>query len=129
MPNMHKVRQPQCFARFRCIGADCEDTCCSGWEILVDQKTYEKYQSPSSHQIADQALSSLVEINPARSCSGDYARFRQVEAGCPALHQGLCSIQKTLGEPYIPDLCSTYPRVLIAIGGAVEKSFHLSCPE
>ena len=42
---------------------------------------------------------------------------------------GLCSIQQALGEPYIPDLCSTYPRVLTVIGGALEKSLNLSCRE
>jgi lysine-N-methylase len=129
MLNVHKARQPQCFDRFHCTGADCEDTCCAGWGILVDQETYEKYQNPPAHRIAARALSDLVEIHPARSSSRDYAIFRMDEGRCPALHQGLCSIQQTLGEPYIPDLCSTYPRVLTMIGGALEKSFNLSCPE
>lgn len=129
MLNLHRVRQPQYFDRFRCIAADCEDTCCNGWEILVDRGTYEKYQNAPARQIADKALSSLVEINPARSSESDYAKFRLEPAGCPALHQGLCSVHGTLGESYIPDLCSTYPRVLTAIGGAVERSLHLSCPE
>jgi len=129
MLNVHKVRQPHCFDRFRCTGADCEDTCCAGWGIFVDQATYERYQNPPAHQIAGKDLSSLVEINPARSSSRDYARFRLEEAQCPALHQGLCSIQQNLGEPSIPDLCSTYPRVLNVIGETLEKSLHLSCPE
>ena len=129
MADVYLVRQPQCFDRFHCTGADCEDTCCTGWEILVDQEHYEKYQTLSGQPIAGKALSSLVEISPARSSSRDYARFRLEELRCPALHLGLCSIQQTLGEPYIPDLCSTYPRVLTVIGRAVEKSFHLSCPE
>ncbi len=129
MLNAGKARQPQCFDRFRCTGADCEDTCCAGWGVLVDQETYEKYQNPPAHRIAGKTLRSLVEINPARSSSRDYAVFRLEEARCPALQQGLCSIQQTLGEPYIPDLCSTYPRVLTMIGGVLEKSFNLSCPE
>ena len=129
MVDGHDVRQPQCFDRFHCTGADCEDTCCIGWEVLVDRETYEKYQGLPSHRIADVALSTLVDINPARSSARNYAIFRLQGSRCPALHQGLCSIQQTLGEPFIPDLCSTYPRVLNAIGGALERSFHLSCPE
>jgi lysine-N-methylase len=129
MQNARRVRQPKSFDRFRCIGADCEDTCCVGWGVLVDQATYEKYQNLSGQRIAGKELSSLVEINPARTSSKDYAKFRLDNAGCPALHEGLCSIQQTLGEPYIPDLCSTYPRVLTQIGGVMEKSLHLSCPE
>jgi lysine-N-methylase len=129
MQNVRRVLQPKCFERFRCIGADCEDTCCAGWGIIVDRETYEKYQNLPAHLIAGKPLSNLVEINPARSSSRDYAKFRVDEAGCPALDGGLCSIQQTLGESYIPDLCSTYPRVLTEIGGALEKSLHLSCPE
>ena len=126
---MGRARQPKYFDRFRCIGADCEDTCCAGWGVVVDQETYEKYQSLPAHRIANKPLSSLVEINPARSSAGDFANFRMEDARCPALNEGWCAIQQTLGEPYIPNLCSKYPRVLNVIGGAVERSLHLSCPE
>ena len=27
--------------RFRCLGADCEDTCCQAWEIPLDQRGYQ----------------------------------------------------------------------------------------
>jgi lysine-N-methylase len=129
MPEAHMVRQPRYFDRFRCIGAECEDTCCNGWGILVDAETWEKYQSPLDFRIAGKALSSLVEINPASSSSIDYAKMRLEGTACPALNEGLCSIQRALGERYIPDLCSTYPRVLNRTGPTVEKSLHLSCPE
>jgi lysine-N-methylase len=129
MQNVRRVLQPKCFERFRCIGADCEDTCCVGWGVPVDRETYEKYQNLPAHRIADKALSSLVEINPAGSSTGDFAILRLEGAKCPALHDHLCAIQQTLGEPYIPDLCSKYPRVLNVIGDAIERSLHLSCPE
>ena len=129
MPNAHRVRQPECFDRFHCIGADCEDSCCAGWGIPVDWETWEKYSKIPTQQIANAALGSLVEINSAGTSANDYARFRMEETGCPAFQQGWCSIQTTLGESYIPDLCSTYPRVLTVLGGVMEKSLHLSCPE
>ena len=25
---------------FKCIGSACENTCCSGWDIVVEKKTY-----------------------------------------------------------------------------------------
>jgi len=129
MADQRRVRQPEVFDRFRCIGAACEDTCCAGWGIVIDRETYAKYQNLPAHRIADRPLIDLVEISPAGSPPGDYARFRMREARCPALHEGLCSIQRTLGEPYIPNLCSTYPRVLSVINGVVERSLQLSCPE
>lgn len=121
--------QPQYFERFRCIGADCEDTCCTGWGIIVDRQTYVKYQDPRLGRIAGETLSGLIEINPASSSSSDYAKMRLVGTQCCALHEGLCSIQQTLGEPYIPDTCSSFPRVFNVTNGVVEESLNLSCPE
>ena len=88
----------------------------SAWGIPVDQQTYENNQSLPACRIADKALSSLVEINPARSSAGDFAKIRPEGERCPALHKDLCAIQQTLGESYLPDLCSKYPRVLNASG-------------
>ncbi len=31
--------------KFRCIGAECEDVCCRGWEVTIDKETYRKYES------------------------------------------------------------------------------------
>jgi lysine-N-methylase len=129
MPNVRTVRQPQYFERFRCLGSDCEDTCCDGWGIVVDRETYEKYQNPLIQRIPGESLSSLVEINPAATSSVNYAKFRLAGTRCPALEGGLCSIQQVLGEPYIADLCSSFPRVLNVTSEAIEKSLHTSCPE
>lgn len=123
------VRQPQYFERFRCLGSDCEDTCCDGWGILVDRETFDKYQNPLIQRIPGEALSSLVEINPTGTSTVDYAKFRLDGTRCPALEGGLCSIQQTLGESYIADLCSSFPRVLNATSDAIEMSLHTSCPE
>ena len=128
MPKM-QVLEPRYFDRFKCIGADCEDTCCDGWGVVVDRESYERYQNPRTAPIAGEALSSLVEVNPASSSAGDYARMRLVGTRCRALREGLCSIQQTLGEPYISDTCSSFPRVLNMTGGEIEMSLHLSCPE
>src|ERR1035441_5255384 len=128
MVDGHNVRQPQCFDRFHCPGADCEDTCCIGWEVLVDRQTYEKYQGLLSHLIPAIPLTTAVEINQARSLPRNYASFRLQGSRCPALHQGLCSIQQTLGEPYIPDLCSPYPRGPDQNSGGLGGGFPLSPP-
>ncbi|HYA16532.1 MAG TPA: flagellin lysine-N-methylase [Bryobacteraceae bacterium] len=123
------MREPRAYERFRCIGPECEDTCCDGWGILVDEATYGKYQNPALPEVAGKVLSTLVEINPARTSSGDFARIKLEGTRCPALLDGLCAIQKTLGEPYIADLCSMFPRVVSITGGVLERSLHLSCPE
>jgi lysine-N-methylase len=121
------VLQPQYFERFRCTGAECEDTCCEGWGILIDRQTYDKYrtlQGPHRSLVHD-----LVEINPASCSSSDFAKIRLAGTRCPALTDGLCSIHSTLGEPYLSDMCSSYPRVWNRVRTTTERSLHLSCPE
>lgn len=121
--------QPRYVGCFQCIGADCEDTCCDGWGVVVDQETYHKYQDPHAARVAAGPLTDLVEINPASTSTRDYAKMRLVETRCCALGEGLCSIQRTLGESFISDMCSSFPRVLNITSGRVERSLHLSCPE
>ena len=34
---------PKYMADFKCIGSECVDTCCAGWDINIDENTFEKY--------------------------------------------------------------------------------------
>lgn len=131
MPQPDQVLQPQYFGRFRCLGAECEDTCCDGWGILIDRATFEKYQGEQTRNpLAPYgALGELVEINPAGSSSADYAKIRLSGTRCPALADGMCSVQQAHGEPWISDMCSSFPRIFNRVGAVTERSLHLSCPE
>jgi lysine-N-methylase len=123
-----KFLQPRQFDAFRCIAADCEDTCCVGWIVHVDKATYEKFQSCSDAGFSP-ALHALVTINDYRSTDDDHARLTLNGATCPFLSEGLCSIQSGLGEDYLPKMCATYPRVLTRAGEVVHRALDLSCPE
>ena len=35
---------PKYMLTFKCIGSACTDTCCAGWDINIDEDTYEKYK-------------------------------------------------------------------------------------
>lgn len=120
--------RPQYAKAFRCIGPECEDTCCHGWDVPIDQATYEKYQStPSLRPRADQHLV-LITQNPTNA---NHARIKLTPAlTCPFLAADrLCSIQNEYGEEYLSDACATYPRVTRRIDGLMEKALFLSCPE
>jgi lysine-N-methylase len=128
MPNPQQAIEPRYFERFRCIGADCEDTCCDGWGILIDRRTYEKYRDfPDPDTRA--SLETVVMINPGGAGFQDHAMIRLSGTRCPALSDGLCSIQEKFGEAYISDLCDVFPRVRNRIDCVLENSLHLSCPE
>src|SRR5579862_9389381 len=103
------LRQSGDFEAFRCIGADCEDTCCGDWGIPIDRETYEKYQASTDPELRP-ALHQFVTISPTNGNDEDFARTAQVNNRCPFLADGLCSIQLKLGESYLSNSCSLYPR-------------------
>ena len=113
---------------FRCIASACEDTCCSGWGVPVDQGTYEKYRSSESMK---PHLGTLVVLNTSSSTTADYARIPlTTQASCPFLDtERLCGIQKTLGAAMIPNTCASYPRAISTQAGEPEEALNLSCPE
>ena len=39
-----KIRVPEYFKDFKCIASKCEDTCCAGWGIVIDDATYDRYK-------------------------------------------------------------------------------------
>lgn len=121
--------RPNYAHRFRCIGPECEDTCCQGWNVLIDKNTYEKYQA-----IPDGPLRVLVEQRLERTGSAndlEYARVKLDENGaCPFLAEDrLCAIQKEQGESYLSMTCSQYPRTARRFAGREEWTLTLSCPE
>ena len=34
---------PDYYPSFECIADKCEDTCCAGWQIVIDKETLKKY--------------------------------------------------------------------------------------
>lgn len=131
MPSSKRISLvPRYYKDFSCIGSECEDTCCGGWTVAIDRKTYKNYRN-----LKDKDLSPLINnyIKRERSNPSDenYASIKLSENKlCPFLNANqLCSIQTKLGEAYLSNVCRTYPRVPNLINGVLEFSTTLSCPE
>lgn len=121
---------------FRCIGPACEDTCCEGWSVPIDQAAYEKYRNlpPSPLRTLIDASVLLTPKADADSEAGKKSVFAKIRMNdsnqCPLLTEDrLCRIQVELGEELLSHVCSTYPRIVHGAGGTEEKSLTLSCPE
>ncbi len=123
-----KRLQPHSYHAFRCIGAECEDTCCIGWIVNIDKRTYQTYQACDDAELGSR-LHELVTINTTGNSDDNYARITLSGPGCPFLSEGLCSIQKKLGEEYLSIMCASYPRVMNVVDDVLERSLDLSCPE
>lgn len=121
---------PEYMNDFKCIGSKCEDTCCSGWKVIVDEKTYRKYRK-SNNPILKTDFQKKITRQRSEKSAKNFAKIKMKENGdCSFLtDEKLCGIQLNLGEEYLSDTCSVYPRIINAVDNSIEKSASMSCPE
>lgn len=113
---------------FSCLGSTCEDTCCSGWKIDIDKKTFEFYQSNPEAELTMAPFIRRTEKSKDPEKYGEIILDERMS--CPALNEDkLCSIHKSMGEQYLSNLCMTYPRTTSIINGNYELSATVACPE
>lgn len=121
---------PSYYNQFKCIGSDCEDTCCAGWKVSVDKDSFNKYRKITTGPLAKQLKQSITRERKMPSDLA-YAKIKMDENGACTLLQedGLCKIHSELGEDYLCITCATYPRYTSTIDSRVERSLTVSCPE
>jgi lysine-N-methylase len=122
--------QPRYVGRFSCTGAACEDSCCSGWTVQIDKKTFNAYRQAKQPLLMERMASQVKRI---RSLASD-AKYARIEMqpetqDCPFLEEKLCSVQRELGEDKLSDTCATYPRKSRVLGRQHQQALTLSCPE
>ncbi len=111
---------PHYFDRFRCVAAECEDTCCAGWAINIDENTldkYRKFEGPFGNRLRN-------------SIDWENGSFCQYEKKCAFLNEdNLCDLHMEAGEHMLCDTCRDYPRHMEEYEGLREGSLSLSCIE
>ena len=122
------LRIPDFYDRFHCIGGKCPDNCCIGWELDIDDDTYEYYRSVKG-PFGDRLRANMSGAE--KSSESESVSFRlQVDGRCPFLNaENLCDICLELGPDALCRICTDYPRYSFEWGDAIEKSLTLSCPE
>ena len=123
-----KMIVPSYMARFKCIAGKCEETCCAGWYIAIDEATLKKYKKVKKPEMKKRLAKELVEKKGGLAeCA---AKIKLKNNRCAFLDkQNLCDIYKELGEQYLSETCTMYPRNTNDLGGRIELSLVLSCPE
>jgi lysine-N-methylase len=125
-----KLAHPTYAGLFQCIGAECEDTCCGGWDIPLDKITYQRYRQFPQEKLGS-LVSHFVSENPASTHDSSYAYIHRTPSGnCPFFGEDrLCGVQKEYGASLLSATCSLYPRSLNQVNGQLEGTLILSCPE
>ncbi len=123
---------PAYAARFACIGADCEDTCCAGWGITLDKDSFRHYQA-SFDPVLRPLFNKHVKRYAHSKSSRDYGHIKLVQDDCRNCgllsEKQLCLIQERLGEGALSDTCAYYPRTVHRLGDLHQMTLTLSCPE
>ena len=121
---------PSYMKDFKCIGQRCEESCCYGWNVDLDKKTYKKYITNQNEKLRP-LFQTMINRRHNNKSDVNYAKIKMdSNKGCPFLDENkLCNIHKELGEDYMSDTCSDYPRYTRKVDGMLEQSATISCPE
>ena len=116
-----EIRVPHYYRKFACTADQCPDTCCAGWQIVIDEKTLCRYQQTKG------AFGNRL----ANSIDWKEGVFHQYEERrCAFLDErNLCDIYTEAGPEFFCKTCRTYPRHIEEFENVREISLALSCPE
>ena len=118
-----KVFAPNYYKKFSCIADKCKHSCCIGWEIDIDDETFEQYKNNNTE--FGRKLNDYIIINDDCAC------FKLTDNDrCPFLNKNnLCEIILNLGEESLCQICSDHPRFKNFYGDKVEIGLGLTCEE
>ncbi|MBQ9735963.1 MAG: flagellin lysine-N-methylase [Clostridia bacterium] len=119
-----KLFAPSYYQKFKCIADRCQNSCCIGWEIDVDEGTYGRYaksEAPYAKNILRSIEAGEEGTKHFRLASGER---------CPHLDaRGLCRIISQMGEAYLCEICREHPRFYHDTKSGKEVGLGMACEE
>ncbi len=116
------VTIPDYYNKFKCIADKCPDNCCIGWEIDVDNDTYEKYNNVNG------CLGICLKNNIILAEDGNYSFKLTDNERCPFLTENnLCKLIIEKGEDFLCDICKEHPRFNNCFGDLRETGIGIGC--
>lgn len=111
---------PHYYNKFHCTADQCEDTCCAGWQIMIDERSLKKYRKVKG-AFGNRLFNSIDWKEGA---------FLQYDGRCAFLDENnLCDICSELGPDMFCKTCRNYPRHIEEFPNVREISLSLSCME
>ncbi|AWZ48179.1 hypothetical protein C3495_04830 [Clostridiaceae bacterium 14S0207] len=123
------ILTPSYTKEFKCIGGECEDSCCIGWRVFIDKNTFKNYKRIYNKEFKEK-VDKYIKRNRHSTKENSYAQIKLLEnERCPFLNnKNLCEVFINVGEHNLSKVCTEYPRIYNRIDGNIEKSLTLSCP-
>ena len=116
------VTKPNRDADFHCLAGNCPDTCCAGWEIVVDDVSADRFRAMED-AMGKRLQQSLLTVD------GETQLRRHPNGRCVLLNdQNLCDLYAVYGEGALCHTCRLHPRFVADYGARREVMPGLSCP-
>lgn len=112
---------PDYYDKFKCIAGDCPDTCCAGWQIVIDEESLKKYQNFKGDYVWKVMACVDWETETFRQDKDKRCAFLNKE--------NLCDLYTNAGESSLCKTCREYPRHTEEFEGVREITLSISCPE
>lgn len=113
---------PQYYNEFKCIGSLCKHNCCIGWEIDIDETTYDFYKTVGG-SMGQRLCDSIEHTEPPHF-------ILSADERCPFLNtDNLCDIIITMGDNSLCDICRQHPRFHNELPQRVESGLGLCCEQ
>ena len=110
---------PEYYNQFQCLASACPATCCAGWQIVIDEKTQEKYRNYKGS--FGNRLKNSIDWKDGT--------FQQYHGRCAFLNEeNLCDIHIEAGHDALCRTCRRYPKHVEVYENEREVSLSLSCP-
>ena len=117
-----KIVTPDYYPQFHCIASACPDTCCAGWEVVVDPEAEKRYRSLEG-ALGGRLRASMGEDEGDCIFTPGGRPLPFSEPAEPLRYPGRPRGGRAL--PHLPPL----PPFLNDFGGTREMGLSLSCPE
>ncbi len=112
---------PDYYNKFQCTADKCKDTCCAGWQIVIDEDSMTKYKNFKGDYIWKVMACVDWETGTFRQDNHKRCAFLNSE--------NLCELYKNAGEDSLCKTCRDYPRHIEEFEGVREITLSISCPE
>lgn len=116
------VTKPNRDADFRCLASSCPDTCCAGWQIVVDDRSADRFRAMED-AMGKRLQQALVTVD------GETQLRRHPDGRCVMLNdRNLCDLYALYGQGALCENCRLHPRFVADYGARREVMPGLSCP-
>ena len=117
-----QITKPKWDSEFQCMASSCPDTCCAGWEIVVDEESAARFRAMEG-EIGARMRQALCVAD------GETQLHRHGDGRCVLLNaQNLCDLYAACGEGALCRTCRLHPRFVAQFGARREVMPGLSCP-